>query len=117
MELYPIASLKSPRAHLYCSSYYSAVARRVETRILLAGYASTVYVSPRDSEVARALVPVRLRNGIVAIPNGVDTDVHTPCRPQPPSRKGGITLVFSGVMEYLPNIEAVEFLGTKSCPS
>jgi len=80
------------------------VAKNLETRVLKAGYAKSIYNSPEDAKFARSLVPEPDRERIVALPIGVDTTIFHP----PSSRAVGdsVRVVFSGVMNYRPNVDA-----------
>ena len=53
------------------------------------------------------------KDAIFVIPNGVDLDVFTPRTADP----GGHSLVFVGVMDNLPNIDAATFLATEILPN
>ena len=80
------------------------VARRLETRVLNAGYTKAIYNSPQDARYAASLLPPSRRSQIVTLPIGIDTDMFHP----EPCRSGTrqIRVVFSGVMNYRPNVDA-----------
>src|SRR5882724_4008052 len=65
----------------------------------------TVFVTDREARLLRQHVPER---PISVIPNGVDLEYFTP-----PQDAGGTTeppmLVFTGAMDYFPNVDAVDY--------
>jgi polysaccharide biosynthesis protein PslH len=67
----------------------------------------TTIISGQD----RSLMPVREKEKIVIIPNGVDTDFFRPVE-----RKKEFELLFNGNMNYPPNVESVEYLVNKVMP-
>lgn len=63
------------------------------------------------SEQDRSLMPVKEKEKIAIIPNGVDTDFFRPME-----RKKEFELLFNGNMNYPPNVESVEYLVNKVLP-
>ena len=66
----------------------------------------SILVSEDEAKVLRDHIPL-LGHKILAVPNGVDTHIFDSSKyPTPPSRK---SVIFTGAMDYQPNIEAVEW--------
>jgi glycosyltransferase involved in cell wall biosynthesis len=63
-------------------------------------------------EDRRAVLDVAPSLDVVAIPNGVDTDVFRPDRHAPTTDR----IVFTGTMDYAPNEAAAELLATRILP-
>lgn len=90
-----------PMAWLYrlearrLSRYEVAVARSVE---------QSVFVNDREASLVQGRVPER---PITVVPNGVDLEYFTPAAPADTPLTP--CLVFTGVMDYFPNIDAVEY--------
>jgi glycosyltransferase involved in cell wall biosynthesis len=80
------------------------VARNLEKRVLKAGYTKSIYNSPQDAKFARTLVPESDRERIVALPIGVDTTIFHPAPEK--LTNGCVRVIFSGSMNYRPNIDA-----------
>jgi sugar transferase (PEP-CTERM/EpsH1 system associated) len=59
-------------------------------------------VSQADARALRRLVPSL---EVAVIPNGIDTRVYLPATVEP--RTGGYSLVFTGTMDFRPNVDAV----------
>lgn len=90
------------------------LARSLETRLLNSGYSKSIYNSPKDAAFARTLVPKTDPGRIVALPIGVDTQ-----RFEPPTKKTSrkpIRVMFSGVMNYRPNVDAALYLVNRILP-
>lgn len=67
----------------------------------------TLFVSPAEAGVFRALAP-ECAARVLSLTNGVDADFFSPDRLYPtPFRSDGTKVVFTGAMDYRPNIEAV----------
>jgi sugar transferase (PEP-CTERM/EpsH1 system associated) len=80
--------------------------------------ARTVLVSESEAALARRLLP---ESGptIGSVPNGVDTAYFDPAAgpfPNPYAGSAAPVLVFTGVMDYAPNIEAVVWLARSVLP-
>ncbi len=67
-------------------------------------------VSEADAAALRAVAPGA---NIRVVSNGIDLDYYAPEAPQPTPRP---TLVFTGKMDYRPNIDAVLWFGQKVLP-
>ncbi len=87
--------------------------RRYEAQICRAADA-TLAVSPADADALRALVP---NQDIAVIPNGIDLNLYQPTTlrsplpaPQSPA------LVFTGKMDYRPNVDAVLWFAQSVLP-
>jgi len=66
------------------------------------------FVSPREA----AHIPDQTRARVMFIPNGVDLDSFAPTFSDPVSR----TIVFTGTMDYFPNVDAVTFFTLEVLP-
>ncbi|OOC11434.1 TIGR03087 family PEP-CTERM/XrtA system glycosyltransferase [Thioalkalivibrio halophilus] len=68
---------------------------------------ASLFVSPAEAESFRKLAPERAGR-VHAMNNGVDTDFFAPARipPQIPYAPDARALVFSGAMDYWPNVDA-----------
>jgi glycosyltransferase involved in cell wall biosynthesis len=69
----------------------------------------TLVVSDADAAAARKLAPDAR---IEVVPNGVDTDLFTPTAAAPEHAY----LLFTGLMNYRPNVEAVEWFADEVLP-
>jgi glycosyltransferase involved in cell wall biosynthesis len=72
--------------------------------------AGCVTTSEREAEIIRPLAP---DTPVAVVPNGVDIDYFRP--PAEPSVEPGM-LVFNGVLDYRPNVDAVNFLVDEVLP-
>lgn len=81
-------------------------------REICQGVDGVVAVSPADQAALTQLVP-RLRSTVVA--NGIDLAQFPPAEPRAPQADPP-TLVFTGKMDYRPNIDAVLWFGEKVLP-
>lgn len=101
---------------------YSSVYKR-ESRTLLryerevAGeFDSTVLVSQPEAELFRRLAP-DIAGKVFGINNGVDCDYFSPKGPYPvPYAAGEQVLVFTGAMDYWPNVEAATWFAHEVFP-
>lgn len=85
-----------------------AIANRMDASIL---------VSPAEAKLFADLAP-EARSKIHAVNNGVDTDYFSPDRPyENPFPPGAVPLVFTGAMDYWPNIDAVQFFAREVLPT
>ena len=86
-----------------------------ERRVAKAAEAS-LFVSAAECDLFRRLAP-ESTNRVHAIGNGIDAETCSPhhayARPWP---EGGPVAVFTGAMDYWPNIEAVEWFATHVLP-
>ena len=78
------------------------LARSLETRVLRSGYASSIYNSPQDADLARSLIAETEQARIVTMPIGVDSGVFHPATSKPDRQP--VRVIFSGVMNYRPNV-------------
>ena len=96
----------------------SSEARRVrrEERRLTAGADAVAFVSDEEAALFRSVLDAH-HDRIVTLPNGVDTDSFDPARyPQAPFQNNGAAFVFTGAMDYPPNIEAVTWFAREVFP-
>lgn len=95
----------------------SLIASNQERKILNSGFAKTIYVSESDANMGKHLVSRKRASDISVIPNGVDVEKFSVrnrslnIRPEVP------VLLFTGVMEYLPNVDAAITLVRKVLPN
>ena len=76
--------------------------RRYEAQLCRAADA-TLAVSPADADALRALAP---NLNVTVIPNGIDLDLYRPAKPKSKIQNPK-SLVFTGKMDYRPNVDAV----------
>ncbi len=92
--------------------------RRYEAR-LCRNADATLAVSPADADALRALAPSQ---NITVIPNGIDLDLYySATQPpttilQPPTNPKSPALVFTGKMDYRPNVDAVLWFAQSVLP-
>jgi glycosyltransferase involved in cell wall biosynthesis len=86
-----------------------ALSAAQERRVLTAGYAGTIYVSATDRDYSRLLLSNGTAAALHVLPNGVDMDTFYPPTERA-SAVSPITLLFTGVLEYKPNVDAVRYL-------
>lgn len=78
---------------------------------------ASILVSPAEAKLFAELAP-EARAKIHAVNNGVDTDYFSPDRAYGnPFRPDAIPLVFTGAMDYWPNIDAVQFFAREVLPA
>ena len=88
---------------------------RFERRAAAAS-AATLFVSQREAARFAELAPAA-REKIYWVENGVDLEAFSPLRPWPnPFPDPGPHLVFTGHMDYWPNVDAVEWFATEVMP-
>jgi glycosyltransferase involved in cell wall biosynthesis len=92
--------------------YFQSQAARmtVRERRLSELFDGVITVSPEDSRIARD--EYRLRNVLGDVPAGVDTDYFKPPAVPAPAT----TLGFLGSMDWMPNIEAVQWFAKEILP-
>ncbi len=104
--------LRRPRR--WSLALYSAVQqrrlRRFEARTLEAADL-TVCVSPADAATLQPLAPAR---PLIVAPNGADTAYYSPARI--PRERPRFDVIFSGTLDYRPNIDAVVWFVTEVWP-
>lgn len=97
---------------------FALEARRVraaEAR-LTAGADAIAFVSDEEAELFRSLVGTRAAR-IVTIANGVDAEAFDPGKAWPrPAWRDGPAFVFTGAMDYQPNIDAVVWFADAVLP-
>ena len=77
---------------------------------------SSLFVSKAECELFRSLAP-EAASRIHVVANGIDTDYFSPDRPYPcPYSGDGPVAVFTGAMDYWPNIEAVTWFTHRILP-
>ncbi|MFA9439042.1 TIGR03087 family PEP-CTERM/XrtA system glycosyltransferase [Uliginosibacterium sp. sgz301328] len=82
------------------AEFEAATARRADASVL---------VSDAEAELLRALVP-DARTRIHGVSNGVDAEFFSPVQQLPdPYQPGTCAVVFTGAMDYWPNIDAVQW--------
>lgn len=92
----------------------AALYRREAARLLVAErraageFSATLLVSEQEAQLFRALAP-EVASRVRAMSNGVDTDHFDPAiaYPDPYQGSGGRCMVFTGAMDYWPNVDAV----------
>ena len=78
---------------------------------------ASVFVSPAETQLFASLAPESAAR-LHAVNNGVDTDYFSPERAYDnPFTAGIVPLVFTGAMDYWPNIDAVDFFARSVLPS
>ncbi|MFZ2006010.1 MAG: TIGR03087 family PEP-CTERM/XrtA system glycosyltransferase [Stellaceae bacterium] len=76
----------------------------------------TLFVSEAEADEFRRLNPDE-RMKVTAMPNGVDLIYFSPDKSRPdPFEPGGCRLVFTGAMDYWPNIDAVTWFAEEILP-
>lgn len=79
-------------------------------------YDITSFVSDADAQLYQQLAP-ESAGRVRVIPNGVDTEYFDPSRPfETPFSPGGRAIVFTGAMDYWPNVDAVTWFATEVLP-
>jgi sugar transferase (PEP-CTERM/EpsH1 system associated) len=86
---------------------YNMEARRLARREqeIVRRFDHSILVSEREAESLRARTP---RRPVYLITKGVDTDYFAPDGDRAPTPNGP-TIVFTGVMDYFPNVDAVKY--------
>jgi sugar transferase (PEP-CTERM/EpsH1 system associated) len=85
-------------------------------RKLVTEFDATVLHAPHEAEFLRKMVP-EAPHRIHHSSNGVDADYFSPIHNFPnPYSSGEIVLVFTGAMDYWPNIDAVEWFADEIYP-
>ena len=101
---------------------YSAVFRRESRKLLeyerdiACRFDATVFVSADEAALFRRLAPEAAAK-VWHVSNGVDSDYFSPERTYlNPYRQGERVLVFTGAMDYWPNVDAVEWFARELFP-
>lgn len=105
---FPVSRLYAREARLL-SRYESAVARRVDTSLL---------VTPEEAALFRQRLSLGAEPHVLALGNGIDTDFFAPegLPPAPEMAGEGPHLTFTGQMDYPPNVAAVEMFAREVMP-
>lgn len=78
---------------------------------------ATLLVSRAESELFRALAPETAAR-VHTVPNGIDAEFFDPARNYPdPFPPGGPRAVFTGAMDYWPNVQAVGWFVAEVMPA
>jgi len=78
---------------------------------------ASLFVSPAEAQLFQSLAP-EAAGKLHAVSNGVDTDFFSPERVYAdPFPAGARALVFTGAMDYWPNIDAVDFFAHAVLPA
>ena len=99
-----------PKRWLYGAEFRRLV--RYETDIAKAS-AAGIFVSQTERRIFEGLIPAAA-DGLHVVPNGVDTAFFKPDPSFGTATPGAI--VFSGTMDYKPNIEAVSWFANEILP-
>jgi len=76
----------------------------------------TLLVSAAETELFHRLAP-ESESRVIEVRNGVDTDYFDPSPPHPnPFPASALPIVFTGAMDYWPNVEAVEWFAREVMP-
>jgi len=100
------------------SSLYGLEARRLFAfeRAVAERVAASVFVTREEARLLSVAVP-HCANRIVAIENGVDSDYFSPDRSfASPFEPGEHAIVFTGAMDYWPNVDAVSWFAREVLP-
>ena len=103
------AASQGPKRWLYGAEFRRLVRYEAEIASLSA---ANLFVSQTERSIFSRLVP--MATGLHVVPNGVDTDFFQP-RAEFGAVKPG-SIVFSGTMDYKPNIEAVSWFAGDILP-
>jgi sugar transferase (PEP-CTERM/EpsH1 system associated) len=77
---------------------------------------ANIFVSEPEAELFRRLVP-EVRGKVFAIPNGIDANYFSPKNAGPrPNFTGAPNVVFTGQMDYWPNVDAVVWFSENVLP-
>jgi sugar transferase (PEP-CTERM/EpsH1 system associated) len=98
---------------------FATEAKRVrrEERRLAAGADTVTLVTDEEANLFRRIFAEHGER-VATLPNGVDTEIFSPERYRnAPFAGSGAALIFTGAMDYPPNIEAVVWFGRKIFPA
>lgn len=106
-------SLAETRRPSAFRAFRACLARWTERRALAHDFGAVVFVSPNDAAFAAGLLT---RERVEVIPNGVDAEVFRPSVvPRGPGRP--LRLLFTGVLNFDPNLVAAMFLINELLPA
>lgn len=114
-----IADVESgSRKRLHAAAYSRVQAQRIARfeRAICAQADAVIAVSPEDAD---ALRPFRPDGQIHVLANGIFTDDYAPPKPGSATQTvelGGAVLVFTGKMDYRPNVDAVQWFASAILP-
>lgn len=123
MDFVDVDSLKwkqyASSKHWSVSWLYELEARRLleYDRKVAAATDASLFVSDAERDIFRGLAPSLVQR-LFTVPNGVDTELFSPvtapdlANPNPETP----TIVFVGVMDYWPNVEAVQWFANEIFP-
>ena len=97
---------------------YTIEARRVrrEERRMTALADTVSLVTDEEAQLFRSMLDAH-QDRVTTLRNGVDTDIFDPERhPEAPFQRKGPAFVFTGAMDYAPNIEAVTWFAHEVFP-
>ena len=109
-----IAAVESSHRSRLAAALYSRIqARRIASfeRAICAQADAVIAVSPEDAE---ALRPFRADGHVSVLANGIFTDDYA--APQQGVELGGAVLVFTGKMDYRPNVDAMQWFTSAILP-
>jgi sugar transferase (PEP-CTERM/EpsH1 system associated) len=85
-------------------------------RAIASRSARSFFVTEKETELFRSLAP-ECTQQVEAVSNGVDADYFAPDRGRPsPFEAGELPVVFTGAMDYWPNIDAVTWFAQDMLP-
>jgi sugar transferase (PEP-CTERM/EpsH1 system associated) len=89
---------------------------RREERRLAAGADFVAFVSDEEADLFRSILPTSHSDRVVTLPNGVDTAMFSPDRFPSGANTMEADFVFTGAMDYPPNVEAVKWFAREVFP-
>ena len=92
------------------------LARYQERRIINSGFKGIIYVSEKDANEAYNYCLKKSNIKIIDLPNGVDIDYFKPCNIIAKTYQKPLILLFTGALDYIPNLEAAEYLVKEIIP-
>lgn len=106
------------RRHWPASAFYRREARRLQAFEHAAAQRAHASIFVTDEEARRFLAQARdCAERVVTIRNGVDSDYFSPAHEfAPPFASGERAVVFTGAMDYWPNVDAVVWFAGEVLP-
>jgi len=90
---------------------------RREERRLAAGADFVAFVSDEEADLFRSILPTSHSDRVITLPNGVDTTMFSPdLFPSRATNTMEADFVFTGAMDYPPNVEAVKWFAREVFP-
>lgn len=106
----------APLARRWLYGREGVTLRELERSIALT-FDATLVTTEAEMTLLRGVAP-EAKERIKCVSNGVDCDYFSPNRRYDnPYQTGGVTLVFSGAMDYWPNVDAVTHFARSILPS